>query len=71
VTTTALTWTLIGLGIVGTTVWGNVEFCRRRDRVRTGDVLRHDMSAFSPTIDEVDSRPLVEPSRLRMSRRNR
>lgn len=68
-TATALTWALIGLGIVGTTVWGNVEFYRRRHRTRTEDFGRNDMSAFSPTIHEVGARPIVEPSRLLMSRR--
>lgn len=69
-TATALTWALIGLGIVVTTVWGNIEFCRRRARDYTGHVVRQDMSAFSTTIHEVDTRPLAEPSRLRMSQRN-
>ncbi|MDA4100355.1 hypothetical protein BST34_07510 [Mycolicibacterium monacense DSM 44395] len=68
-TATALSWALIGLGIVSTTVWGNVEFCRRRGRARTEHVVRQDMAGFSPTIHEVDARPLVEPGRLRMSRR--
>lgn len=70
-TATALTWVLVGLGIVGTTVWGNIEFRRRPDREHSGNGVRQDMSAFSPTINEVDTRPLVEPSRLWMSRRNR
>ncbi|KUI25561.1 hypothetical protein AU196_22345 [Mycobacterium sp. IS-1742] len=70
-TSTALTLALIGFGIVGTTVWGNVEFCRRRNRGHTGDVFRQDMSAFSPTIDDVDLRPFVQAGRLRVSRRNR
>ncbi|KUI39029.1 hypothetical protein [Mycobacterium sp. GA-2829] len=70
-TTTALSWALLGLGIVGSTVWGNIEFCRRRNGVHTDHIVRHDMSAFSATIHEVDTRPLVELNRLRMSRRNR
>jgi hypothetical protein len=70
-TTTALSWALLGLGIVGTTVWGNVEFRRRRNGVHTERIVRRDMSAFSATIHEVDTRPLVELTRLRMSRQNR
>ena len=55
-TAAALTWVLVGLGIVGTTVWGNIEFRRRPDREHSGHGVRQDMSAFSPTINEVDTR---------------
>lgn len=68
-TASALTWALMGLGIVGMTVWGNVEFCRRRGSPPTAPVVRQDMSDFSPTIHDVDTRPLVEPGCLWMSAR--
>jgi hypothetical protein len=47
-------WSVLAIGIAGTTAWGHVEFLRRRKQSDVGE-----LSAFSTTIDECASRPLV------------
>jgi hypothetical protein len=66
VTVEVLLWTVISLGIAGMTLWGNIEYWRRRRRQRPA--VSSDISAFSPTIDDCASRPLIEPGGLEIRR---
>jgi hypothetical protein len=60
---------LIGVGIVGMTLWGNVEFWRHR-RARRSSAGGSAMSAFSATIDDCESRPVTEPGGLEVRRKS-
>jgi hypothetical protein len=69
VSTRELLWSLLGLAIGGMTTWGNVEFWRHR-RSRSAPT-RNAISAFSPTIDECATRPLIGPESLEVHRPKR
>jgi hypothetical protein len=62
-------WLAAALGIGGLTLWGNIEFWRRRRRGEAS--ATSDISAFSDTIDDWESRPLIHPDGLEIRRRER
>jgi hypothetical protein len=62
-------WSVVALAIAGLTVWGNIEFWRRGRSRRVS--RRSDMSGFSDTIDQCESRPLIHPDGLEVRRRGR
>jgi hypothetical protein len=59
-------WAVVAASILVLTVWGNVEFWRRRRRPSRRS---SGIAAFSSTIDECESHPLIHPDGLEVRRK--